>query len=417
MKMNNLEYLLARRTAAHDGESRAAVMMRIATISVALALTVMIVTLAVFNGFRGEIYADLRGFGADIQLMEVSGLRRDAQPVEYEPLLAERVAEIKGVRSVAPYIIMGGMAKSGDETLGLQLKGVDSAYDTSWWQSRLVEGTLPDIKGEERTKQLLLSRTTAQRLNVGVDDKVEILYVSAISGARRDSYKVSGLYHTGLEEMDASMALADLRDVRRTVAWEDGMISGYDVALERMKDSERVAEAIDEMLFMDEDIQTTSCLPATLALRHPVVFDWLKAHTVIAQVVIIIMMAVLLFNMAAAMLIMVFDRIGMIGALKAQGMRSSAIRRVFLYRAAILFVRGAVWGNAVGGAFVVVQALWQPIKLDPYGYMLSVLPVSVDWRWWVVLNVATLVATIAVMVLPSAMVARIRPEESLKYKL
>lgn len=64
-----------------------------------------------------------------------------------------------------------------------------------------------------------------------------------------------------------------------------------------------------------------------------------------------------------------------------------------------------------------VQALWQPIKLDPYGYMLSVLPVSVDWRWWVVLNVATLVATIAVMVLPSAMVARIRPEESLKYKL
>ena len=64
-----------------------------------------------------------------------------------------------------------------------------------------------------------------------------------------------------------------------------------------------------------------------------------------------------------------------------------------------------------------VQALWQPVKLNPTGYMLSVLPVSVEASWWVILNVATLVATVAVMVLPSAMVARIRPEESLKYKL
>jgi lipoprotein-releasing system permease protein len=107
----------------------------------------------------------------------------------------------------------------------------------------------------------------------------------------------------------------------------------------------------------------------------------------------------------------------MIGALKAQGMRSSAIRRIFLYRAAILFFKGALWGNAVGGAAVMVQALWQPIKLDPYGYMLSVLPISFRPMWWVVLNVATLIVTVAVMVLPSAMVARIRPEESLKYKL
>ena len=201
--MNNLEYTLAKRTAQHDGSSRAAVMMRIATISVALALAVMIITLAVFNGFRHEIYADLRGFGADIQLMEVSGLRRDAQPFQHEQLLVERVAEIEGVRSIAPYLVIGAMAKCGDETLGLQLKGIDSSYDTAWWQSRIVEGELPAVSGAERTKQIMLSRTTSERLAIGVGDKVEILYVSAYAGARRDSYKVSGLYHTGLEEMDA----------------------------------------------------------------------------------------------------------------------------------------------------------------------------------------------------------------------
>ena len=415
--MNNIEYLLARRTAQQDGSSRSAVMMRIATISVALALTVMIVTLAVFNGFRREIYADLRGFGADISVMEVSGLKGDAEPIEYEALFAERVAQIDGVKSIAPYIAIGCMARCGEQTLGLQLKGIDAAYDTAWWQSRVVEGTLPDITASERSKQLLLSRTTAQRLGIGVGDKVELLYVSATSGVRRDSYKVSGLYHTGLEEMDAMTAIADVRDVRRTAAWQEGMISGYEVSLEHIEQDAEIAEQIDMMVYTDEDIATDSAIATTLGLRYPIVFDWLKAHTVIAQVVIIIMMAVLLFNMAAAMLIMVFDRIGMIGALKAQGMRNGAIRRIFLYSSAILFVRGAVWGNVIGCAAVAVQALWHPIELNPSGYMLSYLPVSLNVGWWLLLNIAIFAATVAVMVLPSAMVARIRPEESLKYKL
>ena len=131
---------------------------------------------------------------------------------------------------------------------------------------------------------------------------------------------------------------------------------------------------------------------------------------------ICVAIVVLLFNMAAAMLIMVFDRIGMIGALKAQGMRTAAIRRIFLYRAALIFVRGAVWGNVVAGVLIFVQWRWQVVELDPVGYMLSVLPVDVGW-WWLGLNVLALVVAVAVMLLPSMVVARIRPEVTLRYKL
>ena len=98
-------------------------------------------------------------------------------------------------------------------------------------------------------------------------------------------------------------------------------------------------------------------------------------------------------------------------------MRTAAIRKVFRYRAALRFLKGAAWGNVVGLTFVAVQALWHPIKLDPDGYMLSHLPVGWELWWWALLNVAALAATVVVMVLPSAMVARIKPEQSLKYKL
>ena len=157
-------------------------------------------------------------------------------------------------------------------------------------------------------------------------------------------------------------------------------------------------------------------MAVTLEMRYPVMYDWLKAHAVNARVIIAIMMIVALFNMTSAMLIMVLDRTGMIGTLKAAGMRNAAIRRIFLWRAAMLFVRGAAWGNAVGLGLAAVQILFRPVTLNPSGYMLSVLPVRVEAWWWAALNAGALAVAVAAMWLPSAIVARISPEESLKYK-
>lgn len=312
------------------------------------------------------------------------------------------------------------MVKSEERVVGLKLKGVGREYDTSWWQSKLRQGELPDVDAESRQKQLLLSQTTADALDVGVGEKIELLYVDGEQSPRRDSFRVAGIYSTGMEEMDRTIALADMRDVCRLASLESEQVSGYDVMLraERLSEGEQVALQIDDLISaLSDESDLVSALALTIQMRYPTVFDWLKAHIVIANTVILIMMVVLLFNMAAAMLIMVFDRIAMIGALKALGMRNSAIARIFLYRAAMLFLRGAVWGNLVGLALVGVQALWHPIKLDPDGYMLSVLPVDLSLGWILGLNLMALVVTVVVMILPSMMVARLKVEQSLRYKL
>ena len=417
--MKRLEYILAQRTARADGGSRGVVMMRIATLTVALALAVMIITLAVFTGFRRQISSDFRGFASDVVLFDVAALgRSEGAPIAGDESVKRWIAEQKEVESVSEYAAVGCMIKNGDKVVGLQIKGIGTDCDTEWWASHIKQGALPDLEAESRSKQLLISQSTARSLEVEVGDKLELLYLDSGTSPRRDSFRVAGIYSTGMEEMDRSMALADIRDVRRLAGWGDEMIKGYDIMLRRADDAERVARRIDdEIAQLPDDNPLMNTLATTIEERYPVVFDWLKAHTIIAQTILIIMMVVLLFNMAAAMLIMVFDRIGMIGVLKAQGMRNKAIARIFLYRAALLFARGAAWGNAVGLAFIAVQAVWHPIKLDPEGYMLSELPVSIGLGWWALLNIATLAITVAVMVLPSMMVARIKCEESLKYKL
>lgn len=416
-----IEYMLAERTARYEKGSRSTVMMRLASVTVGLGIAVMIITLSVVAGFRQQINGALRGMMADMTICDVSGfMRQESEAVRPSEEFVREVGALRGVKSISPQVVLNGMAKSGDNVAGLQLKGIDAKYATEWWQSVIVEGSLPDVAAEHRGKELLLSEATAQKLDVAVGDKVEMLFAVGDERPRRDRFKVSGIYRTGLEEMDLRLAVADMRDVRRIAGWADDEVSGYDVMLDDGADADVVSDEIFQIIdrrYDAGDESVGSLVVNSIRERFPVVYDWLKAHNINARVIIVIIMVVVLFNMAAAMLIMVLDRTAMIGSLKALGMRNGAIRRMFIYRAARLFVAGALWGNVVALVLVGVQAVWHPVELNPSGYMLTYLPVKVElWRV-VLLNVGALAVTVVVMLLPSAMIARISPSESLKYKL
>lgn len=416
-----IEYMLAERTARYEKGSRSTVMMRLASVTVGLGIAVMIITLSVVAGFRQQINGALRGMMADMTICDVSGfMRQESEAVRPSEEFVREVGALRGVKSISPQVVLNGMAKSGDNVAGLQLKGIDAEYATEWWQSVIVEGSLPDVAAEHRGKELLLSEVTAQKLDVAVGDKVEMLFAVGDERPRRDRFKVSGIYRTGLEEMDLRLAVTDMRDVRRIAGWADDEVSGYDVMLDDGADAEAVSDEIFHIIdrrYDAGDESVGSLVVNSIRERFPVVYDWLKAHNINARVIIVIIMVVVLFNMAAAMLIMVLDRTAMIGSLKALGMRNGAIRRMFIYRAARLFVAGALWGNVVALVLVGVQAVWHPVELNPSGYMLTYLPVKVElWRV-VLLNVGALAVTVVVMLLPSAMIARISPSESLKYKL
>lgn len=412
----NLEYILARRTAVEDRSSRSSVMMRIALLAVVIGLAVMIITLSVIGGFRGEIYSSLRGFGADVVLTHYSATSLgDAEPLAYDSTFVESLRRVNGVESVAEYAIVGAMAKSGDNVTGLQLKGIASSYPKEWWQSRLVEGALPDVESPTRHKEILLSQATVERLSLSVGDKVEMLFMED-ERPRRDRFKLCGIYSTGLEEMDLMFAVVDIRDLRRVASWDEDMITGYDLLLSDSSGTERVKQEVEQICYGSDNFELANIVARDLMEREPVIFDWLKAHNINAEVIIVILLCVLIFNMASAMLIMVLDRRATIGLLKAQGMRNSAIRRMFLIRAMMLFLRGAFWGNLIGIGLVVAQDIWHIVELDASGYMLNFLPVSIEWWWLVALNVGVLIITLLMLLLPSYLVARISPSESLRYR-
>ncbi|MDE6828390.1 MAG: FtsX-like permease family protein, partial [Alistipes sp.] len=143
---------------------------------------------------------------------------------------------------------------------------------------------------------------------------------------------------------------------------------------------------------------------------------WLNAHDINTAVIIGIMLAVAFFNMTSALLILVMERIRMIGLLKSFGMRNATLRGIFLYRAAFVALRGMLWGNGIGLALCLLQKHTGVFKLDAEGYLLSQVPIALEWEWLLLLNGGVLAAIVLLLLVPASIVSTVKPNEVIRYE-
>lgn len=413
----NPEFFIARRIARAPDARRPGVMVRIAVISVALSVAVMLLALAVITGFKREVTRKLTGFAGHVEVTDIRSVNAlETLPVAGGAAVEKLIAATEGFASMAPYAVKGGIVKTSEAVQGVQLRGVDGRYDWSFFAAHLREGGLPRVGDTIRTKDVLISRRLADKLERGVGDKVEMLFVESGSAPRRDRFRIAGIYSTGMDEMDDAVVMTDLRNVQRLSGWAPDRISGYTVQVADFDRVEEYVRTLDRrLLYEDEDDERTLTANSVVSL-YPNIFDWLKAHDVNAAVIIGIMLAVAFFNMASALLILVMERTRMIGLLKAMGMTDGAVQRLFLYRAAFIILRGLLWGNLAGGCLCAAQRLFGLVKLDPEGYLLSELPVAFDWGWWLMLNAGVMAVIVVLLTLPAYMITSVKPDESIRYE-
>jgi membrane protein len=128
------------------------------------------------------------------------------------------------------------------------------------------------------------------------------------------------------------------------------------------------------------------------------------------------MLAVAGFNIVSGLLIIILEKTQTIGILKALGMKDKEIRKVFVVSAMFFVGRGIVWGNIIGFSIVVLQYFLHIVPLNPEYYYTSFVPVHIDFRLLIVLNLSVFLFSILVMVLPSQMISKILPAKSIKFE-
>lgn len=412
----NTGLFLSRRISSREG-GRNNVMVRIATLTVAVGMAVMIVALAVVTGFKREVTAKLAGFGSHVRIVSLhSNNSLETNPVTYDSTLVEAVSALPRFASIAPYAVKGGMIKTPDAIQGVALKGIGTDYDTSFLESHLLRGKMPRTADTVRAKDLLISENIARMTGLDTDDRVELLFISEARPLRRDRFRVCGIYSTGMEELDDLMTFTDIRNVQRLNGWSADRITGYEVMTTDFNRLEEFAESVYGAVFDNADHTGDVLKVEDIVSLNPNTFDWLRAHNVNALVIMIIMLAVAFLNMVSAMLIILLEKTSMIGILKALGMRNRDVQRVFMLRSMKIVFSGMLWGNIAGIGLSLIQKYTGIIRLDSTGYMLSHVPVHLGWDWWIALNAAVPVVMLLLMIIPARAVSAISPERTMRYQ-
>ena len=411
-----VELDIARRLSSRKSGLRAGIMERVATIATTISLAVIIVTLSVVAGFKQNIDELLTGASADIVVTapESRGVVSSAVVPKCEEL--ERVFNHDMVESYSSYLAKLAVDKSDDNIVGVMLKGVDSLYNMNFFEKHLVEGDLPRLMGEPRSKDIIISRAVARSMDIGVGDRVEMVFIDGSSGVLRDRFAVSGIYETGLAGIDDMLVISDIRNVKRFYDRSQEWVTGYELKLKSEADSELVADELNDRLielYLEHEINAEAF---TIATIFPQLFGWLATHDVNAIFITVIMIIVALLNMTTALLIIVLERQRMIGELRAMGIKRRGVVRIFVFRALFIIMRGVVMGAVIGVILCLIQHFFGVVPLPAEGYILNSVPAALCWGRWLVAVVATIVITLVMMILPSMLAARVSPSKAIRYE-
>ncbi len=121
-------------------------------------------------------------------------------------------------------------------------------------------------------------------------------------------------------------------------------------------------------------------------------------------------------TMVSGLLIVILERTSMIATLKALGSRNSTIQRTFLWFGIFITAKGMLIGNCIAVGILLVQRLFGIVRLDPQTYYVSTAPVDFNIPLFLLINLATLLIAILVLLLPSLLISHIKPAKALRFE-
>ncbi|MEM8524902.1 MAG: FtsX-like permease family protein [Bacteroidota bacterium] len=436
----NFPYFLAKKVATNQSEdgqrSFSRFIIRIAIVAVALSVAVMILTTALIRGFKNEIREKIFGFLGHIHITDYDAAQgfTDTYPIDINQSFYPHIDTVGQVEYLDQYYLFGkpfgepfwrnteggiahiqafatkpGIIKTKEAIEGIILMGVGEDFAWNFMQRYLLEGEILALSDSSMSRQIVVSRQTADRLKAEVGSRIEVNFIEKGNVIPR-RLEIAGIYRTGLEEYDRNLAFVDIRQVQRILGWSKEQVSGFQIFVDDVEDVNILANYI-----YNEELSTT-LHAQTIRDKFPAIFEWLELQNINEIVIIVLMLVVSIINMITALMILILERTNMVGTLKALGTSNWKIRKIFLYYAAYIISLGLFWGNLIGFTLGFLQDKFHVIRLSEADYYLSYAPI--EFNFWVILflNLLTLVVILLFLIIPSYLVTRINPVQAIRFK-
>ncbi|GAB3508975.1 FtsX-like permease family protein [Spirosoma knui] len=406
----NVPVFLARKVRHAPEGSFSATVTRVGIVSIALGLAILLVSFAVLFGFKRTIQQKIFLFGAHVQVAKFSNnYSYEESALPLNTALYREGNRIPGVQHVQAVALKAGILKTEDELTGVVLKGVGKDYNWALLRESLVAGTVPVVGADtgNGSTQLLISQHMANQLKVRVGQNLPLYFLGNPPRARKMT--VVGIYETGLEEVDKTLAIGDIRLIQRLNRWGPDSVGSYEIFVNDFDQLEpTIANIFNRM--------TPSMRLTRVTDQYRPLFDWMVLLDRNMVILLTLITFVASFNMVSVLLVLMMERTPMIGLLKALGGANQLIRRMFLYVGLNMVGWGLLLGNVVGLGLCFVQDRFKLIPLDPKNYFMNYVPITWDWPTILAMNGGAILLIALVLWIPTFIINRIQPVKALAFK-
>ncbi|HUV85611.1 MAG TPA: lipoprotein-releasing ABC transporter permease subunit [bacterium] len=420
----SFELFVARRYLTAKGKDAfLSVITLISVGGVAVGVMALVVVISVMNGFEINLREKILGTTAHITVLHVG-----REGITDYPTVATEVERVEGVEAVAPFVFVEGILSSKHDSIGAVIRGVDMAShrDISTIEDKIVEGTMDfDVAKKSHLEPklggyvppddgIVLGVELARNLGVDLNDTVTLISPQVIWNPlapvppKMKNFRVVGIFDVGMYEFDSSLAYIDLETAQEFLAIPR-KVNGLEVRVDDVFDapavSARINEAVGLPYFARDWTVTHEQLWTMLALEK---------HTMFVILTLIILVAA--FNILSTLIMLVIEKTGEIGIMKAMGATNGAVVRIFVLNGLIIGTVGTALGLAAGLGLCRVLLKYQFIELPAEVYALRTLPVVVQPLDILLICVVALAISVAATIYPAWRAARLEPVEAIQHE-
>jgi lipoprotein-releasing system permease protein len=358
----------------------------------------LILAFAVTSGFKSEIRGKIIGFGSHIEFVYFDNNQSyESVPVRTDLAIYADIQQLENVLSIQSIASKAGIVKGEDDIEGIVFKGVGKDYNPSFFEKHLIKGRFIHVDDSLVSNEIIISEMLANKLHLDTGQRLPAYFVQ--NPVRQRMFSITGIYNTGLGTHDKNTIITDIRQIQKLNDWERNQASGIEVLLNDFDKISQTNEQINDLL--PPDMQAN-----TIIERHREIFDWILLLNQNVYILILLIIIITTVSLTSTQLTISLEHITTIGILKTLGCTNTVIRNIFLYISVRISGYGLFFGNVIALILCYLQHHFKIITLNAENYIVSFVPIQVEFGHVLLINVCTIFISVAILLIPSYFVAQ-----------
>lgn len=403
-----------------SGQQKGSPSLTVALVGIVLAVVVMILSIAIVMGFKGEISGKIMHLDAHLRVTNAAlGIDENYATVngrEVREAITEDGTFAPLVESVSLIADKSAILKTDENFMGINFRGVDSGYDFRFLKSKLVEGDIPEVADTASSNQIIISKTVADRLLLHAGDKVHTYFID--NNIKVRNLTVSGVFETDLEAFDNAYIVGGIGIIQGVNGWNSDTGTQVAINMKNTSDLDNDGYSLYSLL-AESSVKHESknlFVVTTTEQNNLPFFAWLQMLDMNVVIILTLMMVVAAFTLISAMLMIVLERIRVIGNFKALGATNGSIRRIFIFLTGKLILKALIIGNIIGIGLCLLQKYGHIVRLDPSAYYMPYVPISLSIPALLALNLGIIVVSYLTLLGASHIISTIKPTATMRFE-